>query len=138
MTRKSEFPNFSSDIFVFIFDTMLQICENIRLARVSKGLTQQEAADLLNVKRSTYAEWERNIEPKRAMLTKIAEIFGMNISDLTGVDPGKPDLYDQTLIDVVASRVAKLEANAYGGKAEDYMKKIIEDTNLLYEQQKRG
>lgn len=54
------------------------------MARVSKGLTQQQMADKLAVKRSTYAEWEGKVEPKGTVLLRIAEILGMPVSSLTG------------------------------------------------------
>lgn len=60
----------------------MQICENIRQARVSANLTQQEIADKIGVKRSTYAEWERRIEPDMKTLTKISELTNTPISIL--------------------------------------------------------
>ena len=63
---------------------MLQIGENIRRARVSKGLTQQQMADKLGEKRSTYAEWEGKVEPKGSVLLRISEILGITASSLTG------------------------------------------------------
>lgn len=62
---------------------MLQIAENIRRERISKGLSQQEMADKLGVKRSTYAEWEGKVEPKGSILLRIAEILGMPVTALT-------------------------------------------------------
>lgn len=48
--------------------------------------SQQEIADLIGEKRSTYAEWERNIIPKANILLKIADVLSIPIQDLLGVD----------------------------------------------------
>jgi len=40
--------------------TTLQVCRNIREARLSKGFSQEKLAEMLDEKRSTYAEWQRN------------------------------------------------------------------------------
>ena len=37
------------------------LSENIQAARKSKGLSQQELAEKLNVVRQTVSKWERNI-----------------------------------------------------------------------------
>jgi transcriptional regulator with XRE-family HTH domain len=65
----------------------MQIGSNIKRYRELKGLSQQKAADEIGEKRSTYAEWERGIEPKASVLVKLARLFGVNLSDLLeGVD----------------------------------------------------
>lgn len=56
---------------------MLQICENIRLARVSKKLDQQDVADKLRVTRSTYKNWEKGTEPNLKIIKDIAAAIGV-------------------------------------------------------------
>lgn len=51
---------------------MLQICENIRQARVSRGLSQQELAEKLGVERPTYKNWEDKTEPSLSTIKSIA------------------------------------------------------------------
>lgn len=60
---------------------MSQLAEKIRKARKSKGYSQQEMAELLNVPRSSYAEWEKSTEPKASIMTKIAEILEINFAE---------------------------------------------------------
>lgn len=43
---------------------MLQINDNIRKHRELKGYSQQDVADLIGEKRSTYAHWKQNVEHK--------------------------------------------------------------------------
>lgn len=69
-----------------IYAAMLQMNENIRQARLAKGFSQEKMAELLGESRSTYAEWERNTEPKVSVFLKIAEILEINPHKLAGVD----------------------------------------------------
>lgn len=61
---------------------MLQICENVRLARIEAGKTQLEVAEAAGVKRSTYANWEKTIEPDIDTLRKIAKFLDKSLQDL--------------------------------------------------------
>lgn len=60
----------------------MQIQQNIKQARVSSGKTQQEVADHLKIKRSTYANWEKNIEPDVTTLVNIAKFLDTTLADL--------------------------------------------------------
>ena len=56
---------------------------NIVGARRSKGMTQQELADLLKTTRSTVAMWESGESfPRADKLPQIARILGCTIDDL--------------------------------------------------------
>lgn len=57
---------------------MLQICENIKRARVSSGRTQTEMTKILELKNnSTYQNWEKSTVPDLETLKKIAQILGI-------------------------------------------------------------
>ena len=54
--------------------------ENIKSARESKGMTQQELADKLNVVRQTVSKWEKNLSvPDADLLNKIGTILNVDI-----------------------------------------------------------
>lgn len=55
----------------------MQICQNIKQARVSSGLTQDEIADKLGTKRSTYKNWEDATEPSLSIIKAIAGHLGV-------------------------------------------------------------
>lgn len=56
---------------------------NIVGARRSKGMTQQELADLLKTTRSTVAMWESGESfPRADKLPQLARILGCTIDDL--------------------------------------------------------
>lgn len=76
----------------------MQICGNIRQAREAAGKTQQEIANLLGVKRTTYANWEEKTEPSITKIKEIAEILGVSFYDLINVEkPIKEDLYKKRI-----------------------------------------
>ena len=62
--------------------------KGLRLARMSKGLKQYEAADALGVGHSAYSHYENGIrEPSLNTLVKMSELFGVSIDRLiTGED----------------------------------------------------
>jgi len=65
---------------------MLQICSNIKQERILANRTQQEMANSLNVKRTTYANWEKDTEPDMTILKSIAQILGISIGKIIGED----------------------------------------------------
>lgn len=56
----------------------------IKNARISKGLTQEQLGDLCGLQKSAIAKYEcgRVVNIKRSTLAKLAEVLGMNGSDL--------------------------------------------------------
>ena len=82
--------------------------ESLKRLRKSKGLSQQELAERLNVVRQTVSKWEKGMSvPDSEMLVKISNEFGVPVNVLLGgADTDKPlhepDLYviSQTLEDI--------------------------------------
>jgi transcriptional regulator with XRE-family HTH domain len=72
--------------FKIIIVTMLQISENIALARKKRGLKQEEVAQKLGMSRSTYANWEKSIEPSLTDIVRISEILDIPVAELIGQD----------------------------------------------------
>ncbi len=59
--------------------------ENIKRARKSKGLSQEELAIKLNVVRQTVSKWENGLSvPDSGMLISLAEELGVSVSALLG------------------------------------------------------
>jgi len=60
--------------------------------RKAKGLTQEEIANILDVKLSTYQKYERDaISPPYDTLIKIADFYGVTTDYLLGREPAKPE-----------------------------------------------
>jgi transcriptional regulator with XRE-family HTH domain len=61
---------------------MSNISSNIKFLRKKKGLTQQQFADTLDIKRSLVGAYEENrAEPKYELLKKIALFFELSVDD---------------------------------------------------------
>ncbi len=59
--------------------------ENLKNLRKSKGITQEEMAERLNVVRQTISKWEKGTSvPDAEMLSRIAELFEVSVSTLLG------------------------------------------------------
>jgi transcriptional regulator with XRE-family HTH domain len=64
---------------------MMHITQKIKEARTSKGWSQQQIAEKLQEKRSSYAEWETSTIPRADILAKIAEITDKPIAWFFGL-----------------------------------------------------
>ena len=65
----------------------LNIGTNIKRLRLSKGLTQEQLADLLCISTPAVSKWEaKSSYPDIAMLFPLAQIFGVTVDELLGYD----------------------------------------------------
>ena len=63
----------------------IKFAENLKALRKSKGLSQQELADIVGVNQRTVSAWETKLsEPSFDMLAKLCEIFGETFDGLLG------------------------------------------------------
>ena len=64
---------------------MEDLCQQLKLQRKAKKLTQKNVADALHVDRVTYTGWELgNHEPDLTQLIKLADFFQTSIDYLVG------------------------------------------------------
>ena len=71
---------------------------NIKAARDKQGLTQQECADLFDVKLRAWQTYEQGVsEPKFEVLCKIADLFGVTTDYLLGREPAPDPFADLNL-----------------------------------------
>ena len=60
--------------------------DNLKTLRRQKGMSQEILAQRLNVVRQTISKWEKGLSvPDAEMLTRIAELFEVSVSDLLGM-----------------------------------------------------
>ena len=52
---------------------------NLMILRKAHKLTQEQVADILKIKRSTYAYYERDITPTVENIKKLATLFGVSV-----------------------------------------------------------
>lgn len=63
------------------------IAKNIKKMRESSGFTQDNIADFLNIKRSTYSNYETgNRELPLSIMEKLADLYGCDMYDLYSDD----------------------------------------------------
>lgn len=61
----------------------MEFHEQIRSLREAKNLTQEQAANLIGIAKTTYIGYEKGErEPRLGELKKMAQVFGMTISQL--------------------------------------------------------
>lgn len=72
----------------------MNIGEIIKQARTQKGMTQEELAEKVGVKKSAVAKWEngRVSEIKRSNLKNLADALGLNPNQL--LDETEPNQYE--------------------------------------------
>ncbi len=59
--------------------------DNLIALRKQRGMSQEFVAERLHVVRQTVSKWERGISvPDAEMLTRIADLFGVSVSELLG------------------------------------------------------
>ena len=59
-----------------------KLAQNLFKLRKSMGLTQQQVADAVGIKRSTYAYYERGTTPTLEVIEKLAKVFNVTASYL--------------------------------------------------------
>ena len=86
-----------------IYRTELGI--KLKSLRNERNLTLKQVSEALGIKLNTYGKYERNINPKREMLIKIAEFFGVSLDYLMGREEASKDDYTQDEADRSAERL---------------------------------
>lgn len=78
--------------------------ENLKKARIQKGLSQEELAIRLHVVRQTISKWEKGLSvPDATMLIKIAEILDVTVAILLGAT-----VIDETDNSEIASQLVRI------------------------------
>jgi len=78
--------------------------QNLKTIRKEKGYTQEELAIKINVVRQTISKWEKGISvPDADMLTKIADVLEVNVSELLGAEIKETENKDE-----IAVQLAKI------------------------------
>jgi len=64
-------------------------CNNLKIARKSKGLSQSEVAKSLHIERYCYANWEQGrAEPSVTDIQKLCVILEVSANELLGIEDG--------------------------------------------------
>lgn len=101
----------------------------MKKARIKKGYTQETAARILGVSRTSYSKYENNVHcPDRDTLVKISKLFDCSVDYLLDIeDAPDPDLSSIEKKVILTLRCLSLEGQK---KALDYviMLKVFEES----------
>lgn len=107
----------------------MNIGESIRHARLKKGLSQENLAELLYISTSAYGDIERNkseVTVKR--LLKICQILDVNIDNLININAVDTITNDEVLKLKAELILAKIESLRW---KERFMRSIFTDNSLI-------
>jgi len=94
----------------------LNIGMNIKRLRLSRGLTQEQLAELLSISTAAVSKWEaKNTYPDITMLFPLASIFGVSVDELLGYDEAK----EQTEVERVLAEYRQLFAEGKFSEGSD-------------------
>lgn len=75
------------------------LAQNLIKLRKAYGLTQEQVANILKIKRSTYAYYERNIIPTPEIIQKLSKLFTISVHELLYGTPDPMESATPTLGD---------------------------------------
>ena len=100
--------------------------KNLKDLRIKKGVTQDDMAELLNIKRQTYSAYERGVSlPDVTSLLKMAEFFGVSVDEILG-NKQETALSGQPLSQKTKDLIA-----SYADLSEEELDKVIEYVDFL-------
>lgn len=68
--------------------------KNLKYLRTTRKISQQQLADKLEIDRSTISKWETgDFDPTVGNVIAIANILGVPVADLVGIDLQNEDIY---------------------------------------------
>lgn len=114
----------------------MNVGELIKKARAEKGLTQEELAEKVGVKKSAVAKWEngRVSEIKRSNLKNLADALGLNPNQLLGDIERDPIGVAHELGDIYLDTALRKMIAEYKTLSSDKQAQVREYVRLLSEQ----
>ncbi len=114
----------------------MNVGDLIRKTRTEKGLTQEELAERVGVKKSAVAKWEngRVSEIKRSNLKKLSDALGLNPNELLGDIERDPVGVANELADIYLDTGLRQMIAEYKKLSIDKQAQVREYVNLLSRQ----
>ncbi len=101
--------------------------KTIKRLRTSRGLTMQELANMLGVTKGAVSMWEnKGVIPRRDILIKISQIFGISVDDLIGNEPIENNKDDTSRLSYIQRGLGRLDQKQLV-KAEQVLKAVFDD-----------
>lgn len=99
------------------------VVENLRKLRTSRGISQQQLADVIGTSQQSINKYENHsVEPDIRTLTKIADYFGTTIDYLVGHIPRSAR--EQPIDDFILSKEEKILAQNYSRLSKEEKESI--------------
>jgi transcriptional regulator with XRE-family HTH domain len=95
---------------------------NLRMLRKKLNITQEAIAEMLGVKRATYARYETDTTPPIKILTKLGEVLGVTADELL-----REDIEYATKMQVKASDLTLSNYNEYNNGNNEFYNGITDD-----------
>jgi len=114
----------------------MNVGELIKQARTEKGMTQEELADKVGVKKSAVAKWEngRVSEIKRSNLKNLSDALGLNPNQLLGDIERDPVGVAHELADIYLDPEIRKMISQYRRLSGDKQAQVREYVQLLSNQ----
>lgn len=113
---------------------MLQIHQKIEQARLAAGLTQEEMAEKIGIKRSTYQYWEEK-DPSIDKVKKVARALNLSDDYFFGKEEQLPEVTEALSVDLPTMQVIIKLAES-NSKLSDGNKELIESNRIALENTK--
>lgn len=114
----------------------MNVGDLIRKTRLEKGMTQEELAEKVGVKKSAVAKWEngRVSEIKRSNLHRLSEALNLNPNQLLGDIEQNPVAVAHELADIYLDSELRTMINAYKKLSSEKQAQVREYVHLLAQQ----
>ena len=87
----------------------MNLGEKIKELRKSKGITQEQLSDMLNVSSQAVSKWETGVaNPDLALIPDLAKLFEVSADELLGIEKNK-DTSSNIENDIIHARLSRLE-----------------------------
>ena len=104
--------------------------ERLRATRIEKGFTQEQLAKAVGVTKSTMAKYDRGeLEPNVKNIKKIAQVLGVSVDYLLGIDDAEQAKSTKLLLDLyrdIAKEYGLISEEEYENMSNDKMLATLE------------
>lgn len=112
----------------------MNLGEKIKELRKSKGITQEQLSDMLNVSSQAVSKWETGVaNPDLALIPDLAKMFEVSTDELLGVDnKDKSENNENVMIDVRLARLEKMMSFLMARDDNEALGIMLKDAKRIY------
>ena len=112
----------------------MNLGDKIKELRKSKGITQEQLADMLVVSSQAVSKWETGVaNPDLALIPDLAKLFEVSTDELLGVDSkGKSENNENKIIDARLEHLEKMMGFLMAKDDNEALSIMLEDAKKIY------